>query len=154
MYRIEALERARFAELFSLGDEALAARRAVRVTANSERGFPCRVSLDHAAPGEGVLLVNFVSNDVATPYRTAFAIYVREAAGEAPAYVDRLPPVLEGRVLSLRGYDGAGMLQRAVLAGEGEAEAGIADLFGDPDVACIHAHSATYGCFLARIERN
>lgn len=153
-YRIEGLARERFAPLFGLPDEALAERGAVRVTANSERGFPCRVSLDHAAPGESVILLNHVSNDVPTPYRTAYAIYVREQAGEAPVYVDRLPPALAGRMLSLRAFDSAGMLREAVLAAPDEVEARIGELLGDAAAASIHAHTPAYGCFLARIERS
>ena len=153
-YRIEGLARERFAALAGLSDEGLAEHGAVRVTADSERGFPCRVSLDFAAPGESVLLVNHVSNEAATPYRTAYAIYVREHAGDPPVHVDRLPPVLRDRLLSLRAFDGGGMLRTALLAGPDEAEARIAELFGDPQAASIHAHSPAYGCFLARIERN
>ena len=153
-YRIEGLQPASFAHLLGLPDELLAERGVVRVTATSDRGFPCRVSLDHAAPGESVLLLNHVSHDVPTPYRTAYAIYVREQSGEAASFVDRLPPALEGRMLSLRGFDRTGMLRNAVLAEPGDAEHRIAQLLGDSDVASIHAHTAAYGCFLARIERN
>ena len=153
-YRIEGLAPRGFAHLFGLSEEALRARGAMRVTASSKRGFPCRVTLDHAAPGESVLLLNHVSNDVPTPYRTAYAIYVREQACEAAAWTDRLPPVLEERTLSLRAFDAAGMLRNAVLAAPGEAEAGIEGLLEDADVASVHAHNAAYGCFLARIERS
>ena len=153
-YRIEGLAAERFAGLAGQSDAALAERGAIRVTADSERGFPCRVSLDFAAPGESVLLLNHVSQDAPTPYRTAYAIFVREQAREAPLFVDRLPPVLQDRMLSLRAFDGAGMLRRALLAEPGEAEARIAELFEDADAASIHAHSPAYGCFLARIERN
>ena len=153
-YRIEGLRAERFAHLRGAGDTALAEHKAVRVTADSGRSFPCRVSLDFAAPGESLLLLNHVSNEAATPYRTAYAIYVREQADEAPVFLDRLPPVLEGRMLSLRSFDARGMLRSAMLAQPGEAEAGIAALFDDPEAASIHAHSPAYGCFLARIERN
>jgi hypothetical protein len=152
-YRIEGLAADRFAHLRGLPEEALAAHGARRVTADSERGFPCRVSLDFAAPGESVLLLNHVSMDTPTPYRTAYAIYVREQAGEAAPFEDRLPPVLDGRLLSLRAFDAAGMLREALLAEPGEAEARIAGLFEDEDVASIHAHSPAHGCFLARIGR-
>ncbi|HEX8655140.1 MAG TPA: DUF1203 domain-containing protein [Allosphingosinicella sp.] len=152
-YRIEGLAADRFAHLRGLSEEALAARGARRVMADSERGFPCRVGLDFAAPGESVLLLNHVSMDAPTPYRTAYAIYVREEAGAAATFEDRLPPVLDGRMLSLRAFDAAGMLRAALLAEPGEAEAGIAGLFEDEDVASIHAHSPAYGCFLARIGR-
>ena len=148
-YRIEGLDGERFAHLFGLDEAALAERGAVRVTSDSERGFPCRVSLDFAAPGESVLLLNHISHDVPTPYRTAYAIYVREQGGEAPVFVDRLPPVLDGRLLSLRAFDRAGMLRTALLAQADEVEARIAELFEDPEVASIHAHTPAYGCFLA-----
>lgn len=152
-YRIEGLAADRFAHLRGLPEDALAVRGARRVTADGERGFPCRVSLEFAAPGESVLLLNHVSMDAPTPYRTAYAIYVREEAEEAAAFEDRLPPVLDGRMLSLRAFDEAGMLSHALLAEPGEAEARIAGLFEDEGVASIHAHSPAYGCFLARIGR-
>ena len=153
-YRIEGLPADRFAHLFGLSDAALAEQGIVRVTADSERGYPCRIGLDFAAPGESVLLLNHVSQEAPTPYRTAYAIYVREQAGEAARWVDRLPPVLEERMLSLRAFDAAGMLRTALLADAGEGEARIAALFADPAVASIHAHSPAYGCFLASIERS
>jgi hypothetical protein len=152
-YRIQGLARASFASLFGSSDAALAERGAMRLRADSERGYPCRVSLNHAAPGESVLLLNHVSHDVPTPYRTAFAIFVREGAEEADVYEGRLPPVLEERMLSLRGFDSGGMLRRALLTEPGEAEAAIEALLGDGSVESVHAHTAAYGCFLARIGR-
>jgi hypothetical protein len=41
-----------------------------------------------------------------------------------------------------------------MIAMPGESDAGIRALFARPEVATVHAHSAAYGCFLARIERN
>lgn len=153
-YRIEGLARERFEPLFGLSDEALAERGMTAVVADEGSGFPCRVSLDYPAAGERVLLLNHVSHDVPTPFRTAYAIYVREEAGEAPVFVDRLPPVLRGRMLSLRGFDEGGMLREGLLCGPEEVEMTIAELFADPNVASIHAHTPAYGCFLAKIERN
>jgi hypothetical protein len=150
-YRIEGLKAAAFAPLFGLSDAALAERGAVRVTADSGTGYPCRIGLGHIAPGDSAILLNHVSNDVPGPFRTAYAIYVREGADEAPVYEDRPPPVLQGRMLSLRGFDSAGMLRAALLTTE--ADAGIHALLDDPAVASIHAHAAAHGCFLARIGR-
>jgi hypothetical protein len=152
-YRIQGLDRARFAHLFGLADEELESRGTRRVKADSERGYPCRIGLDHAAPGESLLLLNHVSLDVPTPFRTAYAIFVREDASEPALHVNALPPVLTGRTLSLRGFDGEGMLRTAALAGPGEVEDAIPQMFADKAVASIHAHNAAYGCFLARIER-
>jgi len=152
-YRIEGLAPAPFQPLFAMDEAELAARNAVRVTADESGGFPCRISLEDAAPGEELILLNHVSHDVAGPFRTAYGIFVRKGAAPA-AYEDETPALLESRTLSLRGFDEAGMLKDAVLAKPGEADAGIRRLFTRPDIATVHAHSATYGCFLARIERN
>ena len=61
---------------------------------------------------------------------------------------------MANRLLGLRGFDAAGMLRDGLVAQPGEAEAGIRTLFANPEVATIHAHTAAYGCFIARIERN
>ena len=153
-YRIEGLAREGFADLFGLDDEALARRGALRVKATGKPGFPCRVTLVDAEEGESLILVNHVSHDAATPYRAAFAIYVREAAEQAAVYEDALPPVFSGRPLSLRGFDAQGMLRAAVLALPGEADAKIRALFDSAEIETIHAHNAAPGCFAARIERN
>lgn len=153
-YRIEGLSREPFEGLFALTDEELADHRARRVTADRKPGFPCRISLEDAEPGEVLILANHVTHDVPTPYRTVYAIYVRESAMEPAVYVDELPPVLRGRPLSLRGFDSGGMLKGALLGMPGEADAKIRELFDRPDVENIHAHNAAYGCFAAKIERN
>jgi hypothetical protein len=153
-YRIEGLAPDAFASLFAMMDGELAVRGAMRVTADSPSGYPCRVSLRDAAPGEELVLLNHVSHDVAGPFRTTYAIYVRKDA-EAPAsYKDEAPPYLDKRTLSLRGFGADGLLKNALLAMPGEADAKIRDLFESPEIDTIHAHAATYGCFLARIERN
>lgn len=50
-YTIHGLDPAPFAPLFGMTDAQLAERRAVRVTATADHGFPCRVSLRDAAAG-------------------------------------------------------------------------------------------------------
>ena len=46
------------------------------------------------------------------------------------------------------------MLQTARLAGPGEVDSAIRDLFADAAIAYIDAHNAAHGCFAARIERD
>jgi Protein of unknown function (DUF1203) len=116
--------------------------------------FPCRVTLEDRDIGESVLLLNHVSHDVANPYRASHAIFVTEGESTAAEYVNRIPPVFETRVLSLRGFHKAGMMADAILTQPGEADAGIRTLFANPEIETIHAHNATRGCFSARIERN
>jgi len=153
-YRIAGLAPTEFAALFGLDDAALEARNARRVTADSPTGYPCRVSLEDAVPGDALVLVNHVSHDVPTPFRTAYAIYVRADAAEPALYEDAVPEMLARRTLSLRGFDAEGMLKTALLAAPGEADGKIRELLERPDLASIHAHNAAYGCFLAKIERN
>jgi hypothetical protein len=152
-YSITGLSADFFAPLFALSDAELATRGARRVTAAADRGFPCRVSLRDADKGDALILLHHTSHDVATPFRSAYAIYVREGA-EPAEFVDATPPVFEGRSLGLRGFDTGGMLRDARLAAPGEAEAKILELFANPEIAYIDAHNAAPGCFAARVERH
>jgi hypothetical protein len=152
-YRITGLEPEHFAPLFALSDAELASHGACRVTATASRGFPCRVSLDDASEGEELILLHHTSHDVTTPYRSAYAIYVRKDAAPAQ-FVDATPPVFAGRPLGMRGFDSDGMLRDARLALPGEAEAKIIELFANPAIAYIDAHNAAHGCFAARVERH
>ena len=152
-YRITGLDPAAFTQFTTASDDELAEWGAVRVTASAKPGFPCRITLEDADPGESLILLNHVSHDVATPYRSAYAIYVREGATVQAEHVDAVPPVFEGRPLGLRAFDGAGILKTAALALPGQADEKIRDLFADPDIAYIHAHNAAHGCFVAKVER-
>ena len=152
-YRIQGLSPEPFKHLFGLSDEDLAKEGVVRMTVTGPT-FPCRVSLTDREIGETVLLLNHVSHDVANPYRASHAIFVTEGVHEPAQYVDPGPPVFETRVLSLRGFDADGMMAEAILSQPGEADSGIRKLFANPEIATIHAHNATRGCFSAKIERN
>jgi hypothetical protein len=152
-YLVQGLRREPFEDLIGASKEALARAGAQRVRASGP-GFPCRVSLEEAGEGESLILLNFVSHDVAGPFRTAYAIYVRETAADAPVYLDTVPPLLDKRTLGLRGFDRDGMLCGAMLALPGEADGRIRELLHDPRIAAIHAHNAAAGCFLAKVERD
>lgn len=152
-YRIRGLDPALFADLFALDDASLATQRARREVAGEGR-FPCRVTLEDAQPGEALLLTHYANHAVESPYRNAFAIYVRASAREAADYVDSLPPVLRARPIALRGYTAAGDLHRAALALADDVDAQTRGLLEDPAVAYIDAHNAMHGCFAARIERH
>ena len=152
-YRIAGLAAETFAPLFALSDDELASCNARRVIAQSDRGYPCRISLRDAAVGEELILLHHTSHDVATPYRSAYAIYVRRDAAAAE-FTDTTPPVFAGRPLGLRGFDRDGNLRDARLALPGEADGKIRELLDDPAIAYIHAHNAAHGCFAARIDRH
>lgn len=152
-YMISGLSPDPFAHLFAMDDAELAANNARRIIATADRGWPCRISLDDAKAGEAVILLHHVSHDVDTPFRSAYAIYVRDGV-ETATYCDELPPAFVGRTMAFRGFDDAGMLAAARLGPGEDSDAAIRDLFADPRIAYIHAQYATNGCFAARIERN
>jgi len=154
-FRIAGLDPAAFLPLFALDDDSLAGRGIVRRTVTAKPGFPCRITLDDAEPGERVLLLNHKSH-AAGPYTHRYAIYVRECARKAADYIDALPPVLCGpRPLALRLFDGSGMLAGAELCLRGEIStlAAIERNLARPDIAEIHVHNAAHGCFAARVVR-
>ena len=117
-YAINGLDPAPFLPLFAKSDTELAALRANRVIASADRGFPCRISLEDAKSGDELILLHHTSHAVETPYRSAYAIYVRKGA-HAARFVDSLPPVFEGRPLGLRGFDAAGTRIVALNDGDG-----------------------------------
>jgi hypothetical protein len=152
-FRVSGLERGEFASLFALSDEQLRERDIVRRVADRKPGFPCRVSLQDAEPGETLLLLNYEHLAVSSPYRARFAIYVRESAQTAKPAVNEIPDVLRTRLLSLRAFDRDGMMVDADVAQGSEIEPVIARMLAQPAVEFIHAHNAKPGCFAARIDR-
>jgi hypothetical protein len=152
-FQISGLPLAEFKPLFALTDGQLAERHIVRRIVDEFPGFPCRVSLCDAEPGERVLLVNYEHLAVASPYRSRHAVYVRENAVEAHPAVNEVPEVLSRRLLSLRAFDDAGMLREADVVEGKQVVPVIERMLGDPKVAYLHVHNAKPGCFAARVDR-
>jgi hypothetical protein len=152
-FRIKGLPAAPFQHLFGLSDDELAHHGAKRYVANQRPGFPDRIELRDAMPGESVLLVNHVHQAAATPYHASHAIFVLEHAGDAYDRVGEIPEVLRPRTLSLRAFDATGMMVDADLVDGRQVEALIERLLDNPAVDCVHAHYAKQGCFACRIER-
>lgn len=152
-FRVSGLNRDEFEALFGLSDEQLRERHIVRRVADQTPGFPCRVSLQDAEPGETLLLLNYEHLAVASPYRARHAIYVRENAQTARPAINEIPDVLRTRLLSLRAYDRAGMMVEADVVHGSDVEPVIERILAEPNVEFIHAHNAKPGCFAARIDR-
>lgn len=151
-FRIEGLAPEAFQPLFSLDDEALAARGARRRIADHKPGFPCRVSLEDAEPGEEVILLNYEHHAVDSPYRAAGPIYVRRAAPRFSA-TNVVPAMFRHRLMSFRSYDASGVMVASDVR-EGTAfEAAVDSLFTDPSAAYVHVHNAKPGCFACRVDR-
>ena len=153
MFRAVGLPLSSFEPLFALGNEDLTARGMQRMIADAKPGFPCRVTLEDAEPGECVLLLPFEHQPAGSPYRASGPIFVRESARAPFDEVDVVPPVLRGRLLSFRGYDEADCIVEADVVSGDDAEEAIAKFFARDDVRYLHVHNAKRGCFACKIER-
>lgn len=152
-FRITGLSADRFAPLFALPDEELAAQGAVRRVADGRTpGYPCRVSLTDSHAGDELLLVNYEHHPVDSPYRMRFAIYVRRGEETYDA-VDEVPDQLRLRTLAVRSFDVDAIMVGWELVEGRDLEAAIARLFSEPRAAYLHVHFAAAGCYAARIER-
>ena len=153
MYRITGLDPIDFKHYYGMPDGELAALGVERHIADKKPGFPDRVEMRDAEPGEALLLLNHLHLPVDTPYRSCHAIYVLEGAQTAYDKVDVIPPVLRPRVLSLRAFSQKGTMLDADLVDGNDVEKLIGRLFDNPEVTYIHAHNAKRGCFAGLIQR-
>ena len=151
-FRITGLPAEPFDELFSLSDEALAERRAMRVVADQPHGYPCRISLTDAQPGQALILLHYEHQPADSPFRASHAIYIREGERQYDR-VDEVPDQLRRRLLSVRGFDARGMLRDADVAQGTALEPLVERLFADAQVAYLHIHMARPGCYAARVDR-
>ena len=152
-FQIHALPAARFKPLFALSDRELAQSRAIRTVADSNPGYPCRVSLVDAEIGETVILLNFEHQSGDSPYRASHAIFVRENAEQAFPRAGTVPESLETRLISIRAFDQKHhMIDSDVVEGLHLSES-IPATFQNPGVAYLHLHNARPGCFAARVTR-
>jgi len=151
-FRYTGLDAQQFRDLFTLNDTELQSRGIRRVVADSKPGFPCRISLEDAAPGESLLLLPFEHQPADSPYRASGPVFVRESAIQAYDST-QLPPVFAGRLLSVRAYDKAGMMVDAdIIEGE-KSEALFGQLLARDDVAYLQVHNAKRGCYAARVDQ-
>jgi hypothetical protein len=146
-FRISGVDPAQFEHLFNLSDSELAARQTLRVVADAEPGFPCRVSLEDARIGEALLLLPYEHQPELSPYRASGPIFVRRGAMQRRLDAGTVPPYVTRRLISLRGYDPDGMMiDAAVCSGEDVADA-MHGMLRNPAVAYLHLHNAMRGCF-------
>ena len=152
-FRIRGLPPDQFQHLFGLSDQELAKHGAKRYVADTKPGYPDRVEVRDAEPGETVILLNYVHQPADNAYRASHAIFVREGAETAYDRTNEIPEALRSRDLSLRAFDADNVMVDADLINGRGVEAVIERLFADPHVAYIQAHYAKRGCYAARIDR-
>ena len=103
MFQISALRRDDFDELFPAGRPRACRPWRKAVPRGRKPGFPCRVSLQDAEPGEQVILVPYSHQSADSPYKASGPIFVREHAQTASIPPDTIPALLRTRVLSSEG---------------------------------------------------
>ncbi len=152
-FQVSALSIDQFSHLFGQDGEVLAQSGVQRVIADDCPGYPCRVSLQDAAIGESMLLMNYEHQSAASPYRSSHAIYVREFASQARPNKNEIPESLRIRLLSVRSFDNSGMMLEADVIDGRQLERLVEQLFNNDTVDYLHIHSAKRGCYAARVER-
>lgn len=153
-YRFESLDPALFADLAALDDAGLAARHIVVSTVAPGDRAPCRLTLENAPAGETVLLLNHTHQPTTSPYGARGPIFIRRnALGGAPAVFDTVPPMLQGRQLSVRAYDSDGMITDGAVVEATDLDRHLAGLFARRDVDEVHLHFPGRGCYAARAVR-
>ncbi len=152
-YVVRGLPLLPFQPLFGLPDAALRELGIVRMTADKKPGYPCRVTLEDAEPGEDLLLLNWRHLDSASPYRSDGPIFVREAATATREVRDAIPEQQRCRLLSVRAYDADGWMRDAEVVEGIALEDLIERYFADPLVDYLHVHNARRGCYACRVDR-
>ena len=152
-FRYLGLPQTVFANILAMGAAELAQIGAQRTIADQKPGYPCRVTLADAEPGEPVVLFSYTHQSAATPYKASGPVFVRQSAHE-PYDSDRLPPVFQaGRLLSARAYDSDGMMVDADVTPSDGLEHLLEMLFARSETDYVQIHYAKRGCFAARVER-
>ena len=126
-----------------------------RLTA--EGGEPLRDQLRRALPGEAILLASYCPFEVVGPYKEYGPVFI-SADLPAPAAAPARLPLREhgnyfGDTLVLRAYSGDERIVDAAVTSAVEAEARLATLLAQPEVAFVLARFVAYGCYGCRIER-
>lgn len=152
-FRIHGLPHADYAHLIGLSDAELAARGAIRMTAETPHSFPCRVGLRDLEPGETAILLNHTHQPADTPFHSSHAIFVGERSSEADPAPGEVPAVMARRPLSIRAFDNEGMMIDADVTDGAEAGGLIERLLADGRAAYVDIHYAKRGCWAGRAVR-
>lgn len=153
-FRIRGLLPDTFRPLFALSDAALAGRGIQRAVADdSTPGYPCRVSLAHAEPGEELLLLSHEHQPAQSPYRAAGPILIRRNATAAFDAVNLVPDPVRVRLLSLRAYDAGDLIVDAEVVEGRDLEPLLTKWLAREEVSYLHIHYARHGCFACRVDK-
>jgi hypothetical protein len=152
-FQLCGLPHENFEPLFSLSDEQLLLRGATRKLATENFGFPCRISLQDANIGDELLLLSYVHQPAASPYRASGPIYVRKGARTTHMPPGVVPPYVQQRLISLRAYDASHIMIDAVVSEGTSVAEQLEQLFSNSQTSYVHLHNAKRGCFSCVAKR-
>lgn len=152
-YVFSGIDAAPLAHLFGKSDSELHALGARRMVADADSGFPCRVSLREAAPGQSVILAAYEHQSAHSPYRASGPIFVVEGGSAAARFENEVPPVVRTRLMSVRAYDADDLIVDAEVIEGALIEQAITRMFADGRVRYLHLHNARRGCYSCRVDR-
>lgn len=153
-FQFHALDHQQFVPFYGLSDQELAEHGISADIVECPAGFPCRVSLTLPEPGERVLLLNYAHLDVDSPYRSRHAIYIRDGQRTEHFDVGQIPEMFNLKRVAVRGLSNQHHIKAGeMVQGEQELRLCIERLLNNPDIAYLHLHSPTHGCFLATVSR-
>lgn len=124
--------------------------------ATEDGGFPCRVCLRYAAPGESVLLGSYNLPKPQGLYWTPSPIFVHAEPCTPYQGTDELPDIIRRNALvSVRVYDAEGMVlyDLGQVSDGGQADVPLARALADARTSFVNIHTARPGCLLSRVEK-
>lgn len=152
-YVVKGLSSEAYRHLYGKSDAELTKFGVMRYVVDAKPGFPDRIEMRDVDVGETVLLLNHISMEKPSPYRSSHAIFIREGAQESFEAKNEIPEVMFSRLLSLRAFDENGMMIEAEVAKGDDIEAVVIRFLENEQVSHIDAHNAARGCFSGKIVR-
>ena len=152
-FKISGLPIVHFEALLHLDDDALQIRGARRLVVDVADAYPCRITLEDAAPGEEVLLLNYAHQRGPSPYAASGPIFIRRTAAATAAFLNQVPDQQQRRLLSVRAYDHRNWIIDAEVTPGSESVSVFERLFEYRAVTYLHVHNARYGCYACRVDR-
>lgn len=152
-FQFRAIDYQAIEHFFNLSPKELKETGAVRSIADTNPGFPCRVSLRDAKIGEEVILFPYTHHEVTSPYQATGPIYVRKDAKTAIPNVNEIPSFLNHRLLSLRVYDAVAIMIDAHTVEGVVLRETIDTIFKNQLAAYIQIHNSGPGCYNCQVDR-
>ena len=141
-FRVISLKSRLFKKFYGKSDSDLKKLGALPYIADIKPGYPCRVSLRDAEPGERLVLLNFEHQGAENPYRASHAIFVIDGADEAAPAINEVPEMLACRLLSIRAFDAKDMMVDSDVIDGHEAAECFETMLLKPGVEYLHVHNA------------